>query len=352
MTSSRHFAVVIAALSMNGCSNIGYYAQSVRGQLDLLWKREPINDVVQRAETPAELKDKLTRVLAMRDFATQILKLPDNGSYRSYADLRREHVVWTVFATPEFSLDLRQWCFPFAGCVSYRGHFSPEAAEEFAAPLRAAGDDVYTGGIDAYSTLGWFDDPVLNTFIRRTDPYLAGLIFHELAHQQLYVKNDSTFNESFARTVELAGVRRWIKANGTPEQLDRYQVQEARREEFVALIEASRAQLAALYAASTPTDEKRVRKQQLYDHLRENYTALKKSWNHYAGYDAWFDAQLNNARLASLTTYTDFVPAFEALLRQNNNDFVAYYAAAKVIGELPAEERKRRLEQLALHANY
>lgn len=351
MTSSRLIALLSAALCVGGCSNLGYYAQSVSGQLNLLWKREPINEVVQRAETPAELKNQLTRVIQMRDFATRMLKLPDNGSYRSYADLQREHVVWTVFATPEFSLELRQWCFPFAGCVSYRGHFSPEAAEAFAQPLRAAGDDIYVGGVDAYSTLGWFDDPVLNTFVHRADPYLAGLIFHELAHQQLYVKNDSTFNESFARAVELQGVTLWLKEYGTPEQLIRYQAQEIRQKEFVALIESSRTQLAALYAAALPADEKRARKQQLFDQLQENYGALKKQWDHFTGYDNWFSKQLNNARLASLTTYTDLVPAFEALLRQNKYDFVAFYAAAKELGELPTTERNQRLEQLALHVD-
>ena len=346
----RHLAIRLLVLTcvgfIGGCSNLGYYTQSIRGQLDLLWKREAIAEIVKRPDTPAELKDRLTRVLHLREFASQTLLLPDNGSYRSYADLQREHVVWTVYATPEFSLDLRKWCFPFAGCVSYRGHFSPEAAEEFAVPLRAQGDDVYTGGVDAYSTLGWFDDPVLSTFIRRSEPALAGLIFHELAHQQLYVKNDTTFNESFARTVELEGVRLWLQSHGTSAQLDDYARNEARRDEFVAVINHARDRLGALYAADLPTGTKRAQKQQLFESVKNDYAELKQRWGGYAGYDAWFATQLNNAKLASVTTYADDVPAFQALLKQKNYDFAAFYATAKQIGELPEAERKVRLQNL------
>ncbi len=338
--------ILACAGSTSGCSNLGYYTQSIRGQLDLLWKRAPIADLIKRPETPAQLKDKLTRVLRLREFASQTLRLPDNGSYRSYADLQREHVVWTVYATPEFSLELRKWCFPFAGCVSYRGHFSPAAAEEFAAPLRAQNDDVYIGGVDAYSTLGWFDDPVLNTFVRRSEPALAGLIFHELAHQQLYVKNDTTFNESFARTVELEGVRLWLQNYGTPAQLDDYTRNEARRDEFLAVVNHARERLHEVYAAKLSSDDKRLRKQQVFALIQNDYAELKRRWGGYAGYDAWFATQLNNAKLASVTTYADDVPAFQALLKQQNYDFAAFYTAAKKLGELPAAERKDSLQKL------
>ena len=347
---ARHLFIALFTLACagltGGCANLGYYTQSIRGQLDLLWKRAAIADLIKRPETPAELKDKLTRVLRLREFASQTLHLPDNGSYRSYADLQREHVVWTVYATPEFSLELRKWCFPFAGCVSYRGHFSPAAAEEFAAPLRAQGDDVYIGGVDAYSTLGWFDDPVLNTFIRRSEPSLAGLIFHELAHQQLYVKNDTTFNESFARTVELEGVRLWLQTHGTSAQLDDYMRNEARRDDFLAVVNHARERLREVYAAKLDTDDKRARKQQVFELLKNDYAELKQRWGGYAGYDAWFATQLNNAKLASVTTYADDVPAFQALLKQQNYDFAAFYAAAKKLGELPAAQRKDSLQQL------
>ena len=348
---TRHLFIALFILTstglIGGCSNLSYYTQAIRGQLDLLWKRAAIIDVIERPDTPADLKDKLTRVLRLRDFASQTLFLPDNGSYRSSADLQREHVVWTVYATPEFSLELRKWCFPFAGCVSYRGHFSPEAAEEFAAPLRAQGDDVYVGGVDAYSTLGWFNDSVLNTFIRRSEPALAGLIFHELAHQQLYVKNDTTFNESFARTVELEGVRLWLQSHGTPAQLDDYARNETRRDEFVAVINRARDRLRVLYAADLPADTRRMQKQQLFELIKNDYAELKQHWDGYTGYDAWFATQLNNAKLASVTTYADDVPAFQALLKQKNYDFAAFYAAAKQLGELPEAERRMRLKKLA-----
>lgn len=346
----RHLSISLLVLACvglsSGCSNLGYYTQSIRGQLDLLWKREAITKVIERPDTPAELKDKLTRVLRLREFASKTLMLPDNGSYRGYADLQREHVVWTVYATPEFSLELRKWCFPFAGCVSYRGHFSPEAAEEFAGPLRAQGDDVYIGGVDAYSTLGWFDDPVLNTFIRRSESALAGLIFHELAHQQLYVKNDTTFNESFARTVELEGVRLWMQSHGTSAQFEDYMRNETRRDEFVAVINRARDRLSELYAAHLDADAMRAQKQQRFELIKADYAELKQRWGGYSGYDAWFATQLNNAKLASVTTYADNVPAFQALLKQKNYDFAAFYAAAKELGELPEAERKLGLKQL------
>lgn len=347
---SRHLYLSLlflyCAAFISGCANLAYYTQSLRGQFDLLWKRSVITELVKRPDTPADLKDKLVRVLRLREFASQMLLLPDNGSYRSYADLQREHAVWTVYATLEFSLELRQWCFPFAGCVSYRGHFSPEAAEEFAASLRAQGDDVYIGGVDAYSTLGWFDDPVLNTFIRRSEPELAGLIFHELAHQQLYVKNDTTFNESFARTVELEGVRLWLQSHGTPEQLDNHARNETRRDEFVAVINRARDRLRALYAADLPLETKRAQKQQLFELIKKDYAELKQHWAGYTGYDAWFATQLNNAKLASVTTYADDVPAFQALLKQKNHDFAAFYAAAKALGGLPQAERKITLKKM------
>lgn len=341
-----HLLILTGVGTASGCSNLSYYTQSIRGQLDLLWKREAIADLIKRPATSADLKDKLARVLRMREFASTTLSLPDNSSYRSYADLQREHVVWTVYATPEFSLELRTWCFPFAGCVSYRGHFSAEAAEEFAATLRAQGDDVYIGGVDAYSTLGWFDDPVLNTFIRRPEAALAGLIFHELAHQQLYVKNDTTFNESFARTVELEGVRLWLQRHGTPAQLEDYLRNESRRDEFVTLIQRARDRLRVLYASDLPTETKRAHKQQVFEQLKLDYAQLKQHWDGYSGYDAWFATQLNNAKLASVTTYADQVPAFQALLKQKNYDFAAFYAAAKELGELPEAARQASLKKL------
>jgi predicted aminopeptidase len=341
------FPLALSVTLLPGCSTIAYYAQSARGQLDLLWKREPITELAQRPDTPPELKTKLTRVLEMRDFASRELRLPDNASYRSYADLNRQHVVWTVYATPEFSMELREWCFPIAGCVRYRGYFSQDAAEKFGARLREEGDDVFVGGVDAYSTLGWFDDPVLNTFVRRKDISLAGLIFHELAHQQLYVKNDTAFNESFARTVELEGVRRWLQAHGTPEQMEEFATSESRRRDFVALVETTRDALVAAYAGDAAREEKRARKAGIYDAMRAQYAQLKQRWGGYTGYDDWFNENLNNAKLASVVTYADHVPAFQALLRAHDGDFTAFYAAAREIGELSEQERRERLGRLA-----
>jgi predicted aminopeptidase len=228
--------LIVTALGMaSGCS-IGYYSQSISGHLHLMCSREDIAELLQDEHTPAELKDKLRLVLQIREFASDQLDLPNNDSYKSYVELDRDHVVWNVVAAPEFSMELEKWCFFIVGCVTYRGYFSEVKAQTFADTLRAEGNDVYVPGVDAYSTLGWFDDPMLSTLIKRSEPRLAGLIFHELAHQLLYIKNDSAFNESFAKTVELEGVRRWMAYRGTPQLTRQYTQQMQRDKQFVALV--------------------------------------------------------------------------------------------------------------------
>ncbi len=321
--------------------------QSARGQLELLNARVPIADVIAKPDTPAELKAKLEFVLRVREFASRELHLPDNASYRGYSDLKREHVVWNVFATPELSLDLREWCFLVVGCVRYRGYFAQSDAELYGDRLRGEGNDVFVAGIDAYSTLGWFDDPVLNTFIRRSENFLAGLIFHELAHQRIYVKGDTTFNESFARTVEVEGVRRWLSAVGTPERQHVYEREVERQQQFIALITATRNELKAIYASATSDDDKRSAKRAAFEKLSQHYAERRKEWNGFDGYDKWFANSLNNAKLGSVGAYTEKVPAFEALLRNNNNDLEKFFTAVEQLGTLPLEERSARLADLA-----
>ncbi len=335
-----------AVLLVTGCGNLGYYVQSARGQIDLLNAREPIKDILARGDTPPELRSKLEYVLRVRDFASRELRLPDNASYRGYADVKREFVVWNVFAAPEFSLELREWCFLVAGCVRYRGYFSEVDAEQLGTSLRTEGADVFVAGIDAYSTLGWFDDPVLNTFIRRSDNSLAGLIFHELAHQRLYISNDTTFNESFARTVEVEGVRRWLMQVGTPEQLQRYEQDVGRHDEFLEMVSATRERLDAIYSSSMKDDEKRRAKRSAFDALVTEYQHRKKDWNGFNGYDRWFSEPMNNAKLGSVAAYSEKVPAFQALLKMNGGDFEKFFSAAKEIGALSKSEREAKLEQL------
>lgn len=332
-------------LSTLSCANLGYYARATQGQFSLLSHRQSIAGLIYEPDLKPELRNNLTRVLRIRDYASRELHLPENGSYRSYVDVKRPYVVWNVVATPEFDLDPVQWCFPVAGCVNYRGFFSPEEAGAFAEDLRQKGNDVYLYGVNAYSTLGWFDDPVLSTFFTRSEEDLAGLIFHELSHQLVYVKNDSTFNESFAKTVEIEGVSRWLAANGEEEKIQEYLQDSRRQDEFVALVADYRQKLRGIFAKPMTDEVKRQKKGELFQELRASYGALKESWGGYKGYDRWF-AELNNAKIASVSTYYTHVPAFQALLRQNKGNLAAFYLAAQKLGHLSRPSRVARLEQL------
>lgn len=335
----------IALLGTLSCTNFGYYASCTKGQYSLISQRRLITALIREPGIAPDLKGQLETVLRIREFATRELGLPENGSYRSYVDLKRPYVVWNVVATPEFNLQPRQWCFPVAGCVSYRGFFSEEDATAFAKMLKRKGDDVYLYGVTAYSTLGWFDDPVLNTFFTRSEEDLAGLIFHELAHQKLYVKNDSVFNESFAKAIELEGVTRWLAANGESGRTEAYFQGKERGEEFTLLVMEFQDRLREVY--SKPFDEatKRQEKAALFQGLRDAYAGLRESWSGYRGYDRWF-AELNNAKIASVSTYNTYVPAFSALLQQRKGNLDAFYREVERIGRLPRERRVARLTHL------
>ena len=321
-----------------GCANLGYYLQSADGQLKVLNARRPIAEVLADPATPPALKTKLELVLRLRDFASSELKLPDNRSYRNYADLRRPFIVWNVFAAPEFSIEPKQWCFLIAGCVGYRGYFSPDGAEQFAAGLRAEGYDVFVSGVPAYSTLGWFDDPVLNTFINYPEYELARLLFHELAHQRVYAKHDSQFNDSFAVTVETAGVQRWIDRHGDAPMRQAFAASQARRADFVALMQQYRERLRELYRQPLRPDEMRMRKAETFAQMRRDYGELKARWNGYSGYDRYF-AEVNNAQIASVAIYNALVPQFERLLAESGGDLAAFYARVEKLAALPREER-------------
>src|SRR5712691_5275333 len=303
----------------------------------------PIEERLRDADTPEPLRAKLAKVLAIREFASRELALPDNGSYRRYADIGRPFVVWNVFAAPEFSVKPLESCFLFAGCVSYRGFYSEEAAQRHAASLAEQGHDVYVGGVAAYSTLGWFSDPVLSTFIQYPEPEVARIVFHELAHQLVYVKGDTMFNESFAATVEEEGVRRWLEREGTPAQRAAYEDSRRRRSEFVALVMKYRAELAAFYDRPAEPEEKSAGKRRLFSAMQDEYLALKRSWGGFTGYDRLFARGANNALLASVASYSELVPAFRALLVQNNGDLPVFYAAVRELANLDKSERDARL---------
>jgi len=326
-----------------GCDTLRYYTQAVGGHLDLMRRSSPIDEQLGRDEVPAALKAKLQAVLRIREFASRELALPDNSSYKHYADLGRQYVVWNVFAAPEFSLEPVSSCFVLAGCVSYRGYFSEADAQTAAAALRAQGYDAHVGGVPAYSTLGWFDDPVLNTFIQYPVAGLARLVFHELAHQVLYVKNDTLFNESFAATVEQAGVERWLAQRGNAGDRAAYERLQRIRNEFVALILKYRGTLEQYYRQDLPVEAKRLGKARVLTEMDEEYRQLKAGWGGFAGYDRWFSGKPNNATLASVALYTELVPAFRALLEREGGDLPRFYAVAKELARLPKEERDARM---------
>lgn len=347
MSPGLRLVSVCLLLLAGGCTNVGYYLQSVSGQFDI-WRRErPIEEVVSDAATPVPIREKLARVAEIRNFASRELKLPENSSYRRYADLERQFVVWNVFAAPEFSVRPVQWCFMFAGCVGYRGYFEKAEAERFAAELVREGHDVYVGGVPAYSTLGWFSDPVLNTFIHYPETEIARILFHELAHQVVYVKDDTVFNESFAVAVEAEGVRRWLDRFGNERQRADFERVQRFRAEFAALIESYRGKLEALYRTRLAETAMRERKAALLNELGEEYERLKAGWGGYAGYDRWFAQKPNNAQLASVTLYAQQVPAFRALLRKEGGDLERFYAAVKELAVLPKDERAAQLKMLA-----
>jgi predicted aminopeptidase len=339
-----HRALLPLILATLGSQLAGcYLAHTARGQLDVMAKREPISKVIARPATPVPVKTQLERVVAIRGFAVNVLALPDNGSYRSYADLGRSYVVWSVFAAPEFSVEPRHWCFPIAGCVAYRGYFNEAKARAFATRLKDEGYDVYVGGVAAYSTLGHFDDPVLNTMIGWSDLQLAAIIFHELSHQLLYVPGDSPFNEGFASVVEDEGVRRWLTAQGRTAELTAFHQQRSRYLEFVALVSATRGRLAKLYASGAPPQEMKARKQAVLDELAQAHARLKAEWGGRSSFDRWFSEGVNNAHLVSLATYQDCVPGIEAVLAATGGDLPEFYRRMREIAHLEPVARAARV---------
>jgi predicted aminopeptidase len=328
-------AVGLIAVAAGGC----YLLQSAEGQLDLMSKRQPIERVIGAAATPATLRTQLKAVAAIRDFASRELALPDNGSYRSYADVGRRYVVWNVVAAPEFSVDPKQWCYPIAGCVAYRGYFVERRARSFAGGLRGTGFDVAVGGVAAYSTLGHFNDPVLNTMMGWNDVELASIIFHELTHQLLYVPGDSAFNEALATTVEEEGVRRWLGAQGRDVDLAAHLLQEQHYLAVIDLLSATRTQLSAVYASGAAPEQMRERKRAAFAALHASFALLKQAWGGHAPFESWFTDDLNNAHLASVATYFSCVPGFERELMAVGGDLTAFYARARQLAKL--DQRKR-----------
>jgi predicted aminopeptidase len=336
----RLLLIVGLVAPVSGC----YVMQAATGEMHVLQARKPIGKVISDPGTPESLKETLTEVRAAREFASRKLELPDNESYRTYSNIKRPFVVWNVVATPEFSIHPKQWCFPIVGCVSYRGYFSERRARKFAEGLRKRGFDVTLDGVPAYSTLGKFADPVLSTMLPYGPDELAATIFHELAHQLLYVKNDTQFNEAFATTVENAGLERWLKFNGRADRFQRYRKDSNRERQFVELFAHTRAQLLELYASGAAPEKMREKKAQAFAELATEIRNLEKRLGlQRTLYDQWIKEGLNNARLASEANYYDCVPGFERLLAEQDNDLPRFYAAARAMSKLPIAERHAKL---------
>ncbi len=334
-------------LALTGCATIGYYSQSVGGHLELMGKSRSIEEVIADHETSPELRRRLELVSVMRDFSVSQLHLPANDSYRAYADIEREAVVWSVVATPKFSMAPRQWCYPVVGCASYRGYFDQAEAERFAQGLQGEGFDVAVEAVPAYSTLGWFDDPLPSTVIHWPEGSLAGLMFHELAHQRLYLPGDSAFNEAFAMTVERVGMERWFQHRGDAAGEDKWREGERRERAFIEMVLRTRERLQALYARELPPEAMRQEKALSFEQLRAEYAELKQQWDGDCSFDRWFERELNNAHLASIATYEQWVPAFMALLEQSGGRLDQFYERCEELAALPTGERNRRLEMLA-----
>ena len=334
--------MLVMAGMLSGCGSL-YLLQAVRGQAQILVDRRPIKAVVADPRTPPTLRDTLADVSAARDFATGTLGLPDNRSYRLYADIGRPYVVWNVVAAPEFSVRPKVWCFPVAGCVTYRGYFRQKSAQSYADKLAVEGYDTVVGGVPAYSTLGHFDDPILNTMLPYGRDQLAAIIFHELAHQLLYVSGDTAFNEAFASTVAETGLARWLTLKGRPADIETFRRSETRAREYSDLLARARRDLAQLYASKLPPGSMRAAKQARLATLADAIRATEKRFGTPSGYGPWLTKGLNNAELASIATYENCMPGFRRLLAQQDGDLPRFYAAARVLARKPAAVRAAQL---------
>lgn len=342
VTKLRLVLVLAASLLVQGCGTL-YVAQAAKGQLQLLSARKPIGRVLANPRTPPELRTRLESVQAAREFAWRELALPNNKSYTTYADLKREYVVWTVTATPEFSVEPHEWCFPIVGCVAYRGYFREASARRFAAKWHARGYDTVVGGTPAYSTLGKFNDPILNTMMSYGNDELASILFHELSHQVVYIADDTAFNEAFAVAVEQEGLARWLKARGRESELVRYRKRRERQAESLVVIRRYRAELKALYASGIAVDVMRSRKATVFARLVGELEAIDRRYSVKSGIVEDLQGQPNNARLASLATYYDCVPGFEKLLAAEDHDLPRFYSAVRELAKLPRAERRARV---------
>ncbi|MBC8002651.1 MAG: aminopeptidase [Opitutaceae bacterium] len=344
-------AWLLVLIATTGCETARFYSQAIHGQAQITHRRVPIDRILKNQTTDPVLRQKLALVLDLRQFAETNLALPAGGHYLDYADLQRKFVVWNVHAAPEFSIKPKGWWYPFVGRLSYRGYFSEDDARAKSSELRGQGFDVFTGGVAAYSTLGWFTDPVLNTFTNRAESELAELIFHELSHHKVFVRGDTDFKEAFATAVAEEAVRRWFQSRSDQAGLAGYEKDLARKAEFIAIVLQARERLQTLYTnnATIPADTRaaqlRDERAEIIGQLRRDYVSLRERWGGKDDYDRWFSRPLNNAQLNTIATYYQLVPGFHALLVQNGGDLEKFYVATRKLGRLSEARRREVLNE-------
>ena len=328
--------------TLSGCDATRYYLQSISGQLQIMLKQQPIEQLLTHNHLDELTRQQLQTVLDVREFSITVMQLPDNGSYRHYADLKRDYVVWNVFATPVYSLKPLQWCYLVIGCLSYRGYFNRDEAFQLQQQLKKANHDVYVGGVTAYSTLGWFADPVLNTMLKSDTVTLAGILFHELAHQQLYVKGDTTFNESYAEAVAAIALEKWLTRQ--PDLLTEAKQANHQKKAIIKLAMNYRNRLQQLYQSDHRPQEMALGKQKLYAGLKDDYRDLSRNWSS-RDYDQWFAEDLNNAKLSTLITYTDYQDDMYQIYEATGRNLSAFYNIIRKLSECTTEERHRLLKK-------
>ncbi len=342
----RIFILLLIVPLLSGCASINYYAQSIQGQFEVIQKRQDINGLLKQKDLPATLRIKLNTVSELRAFSINQLGLPNNKSYLSYVDLERDYVVWNIFATEEFSLTPVKWCYWIVGCLGYRGYFAESDARKHARMLEEKGHDVYLGGVSAYSTLGWFDDPVLNTMLRWDEIRLATVIFHELAHQQLYIKNDTEFNEAYAEAIATISVRKWLAQKPEQHQYQEYVDSQVQDNQFINLVMKYKSLLDRLYLSGQTEQSMRAQKKVLFGKMRNEYNVLKQRWAHDA-YAGWFSTELNNAKLAAVVTYKKYTPAFIEIY-EKLNDLNEFYTIVKQLSKCSPIKRRINLKKRAI----
>ena len=333
------FIFLLLLIPLSGCADLGYYWHTARGHLDIMHRRVAIDDLLEDPRTDQSLKKRLMLVNEIRQFAFSRLSLPKSGSYTDYAELDHPYVLQNLFAAPEFSTQLLSWCYPVAGCTSYRGFYEQQRLDEFVSTLKADNNEVHISRVSAYSTLGWFDDPVLSSFINWPDHRLAGLLFHELTHQRIYIDGDSKFNESLASAVQQVGIRLWLETLQQPETLDRFDRGLAYRRDVVGLIESARKRLSDIYDEDKSNEWKRVEKQKVFQQMRDQYEEIAHKHNYRDGYARWIATELNNAKLGSVSTYNAFIPAFVSMIEAFDRDFERFFQYAEKIGNLEKDKR-------------